>query len=636
MRSLFRQVVCGSLMSLVIASQQCCSSTGARDTRAVIATDDDIPRVQYSVGTSSLPLIFDDAAYRSLVEKVAADRIALLSTHRFAADAQLAGWYRSIARLYAEIPDFALASKYRAEAAKLVAPGGVNLGRVVFEAESSLARQGLQRGMPGYDDRFRRELRERLFAAPFSEIREECMTWRFTGDVATVDALKGVAQGATDPKLEANGGIASAAVVDEIVNWRQAHRSQYWIAMVGPICGEVLDANAARETRENRWTPRQVSLAPTDPRAPVLIGIWDTGVDADVLGENMWGNAREAINGLDDDSNGYIDDVHGITLTFQGKPRPGTLRDLGPLAPRYGELVDCYVAQADMLRGVDNDGVQQYKARLKTLDPAARFKFEEDVSTVGVFVHGTHVASIAALGNPFARVVAVAYGAPDAAEDDAPPSRESMIAEGETAKRTIDYFRAAGVRIVNMSWQTSRAGLESEMERLGVGGSPAERAALAREWFMEYRSRLESAIRACPEILFVCGAGNSGDDVDFSGYLPAGLRLPNLVAVGAVDAIDRPTSFSSEGSGVSLYALGSDVPGLLPGGRSASFSGTSASAPQVANLAAKMLAIRPQLRPEQVIDILNKTGEAMPDRPGAVVVNPRGAMEAIGWRDRSK
>jgi hypothetical protein len=488
---------------LVIASQQCCSSTGARDTRAMIATDDDIPRVQYSVGTSSLPLIFDDAAYRSLAEKVAADRIALLSTHRFTDDAQLAGWYRSIARLYAEIPDFALATKYRAEAAKLAAPGGVNLGRVVFEAEASLAQQGLQRGMPGYDDRFRRELRERLFAAPFSEIREDCMTWRFAGDAATVDALKGVAQGATDPKLEANGGIASAAVVDEIVNWRQAYRSQYWLPMVGPICGEVLDANADRETRENRWTPRQVSLAPTDPRAPVLIGIWDTGVDADVLGENMWGNAREAINGLDDDSNGYIDDVHGITLTFQGKPRPGMLRDLGPLAPRYSELVDCYVAQADMLRGVDNDGVQRYKARLKTLDPAARFKFQEDVSTVGGFVHGTHVASIAVAGNPFARVVAVAYGAPDAAADDAPPSRESVIAEGETAKRAIDYFRAAGVRVVNMSWQTSRAGLESEMERLGVGGSPAERATLAREWFMEHRSRLESAIRACPEILFV-------------------------------------------------------------------------------------------------------------------------------------
>ena len=79
-----------------------------------------------------------------------------------------------------------------------------------------------------------------------------------------------------------------------------------------------------------------------------------------------------------------------------------------------------------------------------------------------------------------------------------------------------------------------------------------------------------------------------------------------------------------------------DVPGLLPGGRMGRFSGTSASAPQVVSLVAKLLAIRPELRPEQVIDILSKTGEAMPDRPGAVVVNPRGAMEAIGWRDRSK
>ena len=56
----------------------------------------------------------------------------------------------------------------------------------------------------------------------------------------------------------------------------------------------------------------------------VIVGVIDTGVryDHEDLAANMWVNASEiAGNGLDDDGNGYIDDIHGINaITGSGDP----------------------------------------------------------------------------------------------------------------------------------------------------------------------------------------------------------------------------------------------------------------------------------------------------------------------------
>ena len=55
----------------------------------------------------------------------------------------------------------------------------------------------------------------------------------------------------------------------------------------------------------------------------VVVAITDTGVDCDHedLAANMWTNPNEVDgNGLDDDGNGYVDDVFGIDLTFQADP----------------------------------------------------------------------------------------------------------------------------------------------------------------------------------------------------------------------------------------------------------------------------------------------------------------------------
>ncbi len=55
----------------------------------------------------------------------------------------------------------------------------------------------------------------------------------------------------------------------------------------------------------------------------VIVGVIDTGIDYnhEDLAANAWINPNEIVNGVDDDGNGYIDDIHGInTITGSGDP----------------------------------------------------------------------------------------------------------------------------------------------------------------------------------------------------------------------------------------------------------------------------------------------------------------------------
>jgi len=80
----------------------------------------------------------------------------------------------------------------------------------------------------------------------------------------------------------------------------------------------------------------------------------------------------------------------------------------------------------------------------------------------------------------------------------------------------------------------------------------------------------------------VAAAGNSGT----SGAPVWPAVLPRVVAVGATDAVDRVTSFSTRGSWIDVAAPGVDVLSTCAGGAWCALSGTSTAAPAVAATAA--------------------------------------------------
>jgi subtilisin family serine protease len=116
-----------------------------------------------------------------------------------------------------------------------------------------------------------------------------------------------------------------------------------------------------------------------------------------------------------------------------------------------------------------------------------------------------------------------------------------------------------------------------------------------------------------PEILFVTAAGNSNDDPTFNESIPSSIVLPNLLTVGAVDQAGDEAGFTSYGPTVKVHANGYQVESFLPGGTRVALSGTSMASPQVTNLAAKMLAVNPKLKPQDLIRLIVDTGERSAD-----------------------
>jgi subtilisin family serine protease len=104
----------------------------------------------------------------------------------------------------------------------------------------------------------------------------------------------------------------------------------------------------------------------------------------------------------------------------------------------------------------------------------------------------------------------------------------------------------------------------------------------------------------------VCAAGNSNHNAGFSQDVPASFHLPNLISVGAVNAAGKETDFTSYGDTVVLHADGDEGESFVPGGSRIRMSGASMASPNVANLAAKLIALDPSLTPGQVIELIKQ------------------------------
>lgn len=175
-----------------------------------------------------------------------------------------------------------------------------------------------------------------------------------------------------------------------------------------------------------------------------------------------------------------------------------------------------------------------------------------------------------------------------------------------------------------MSWRYGVSAYEGLLVLNGVGKDEEERKKMAREMFEIEKDALYKAFQSAPEILFICGAGNENNDAGFVEYIPASfVGLPNLITIGAVDSEGKKTSFTTEGKAVRFYANGFEVESFVPGGDRIKFSGTSMASPNVANLAAKILAIRPDLTPQQVISLIERGADSLPENPELKLINPK-------------
>jgi len=386
---------------------------------------------------------------------------------------------------------------------------------------------------------------------------------------------------------------------------------------------DYIEAN--RVEKPDIWQERYVDLDPEDEAQPVTVAIWDSGTDTSLFQGRLYTNPGETMDGRDNDGNGWVDDVHGIAHTLDSDRTSDLLIPLTEeQRKQYPDMKAMVKGLSDMQAAIDSEEASALKKYLSELQPDQVEPFLEKVSLFGSYAHGTHVAGIAAEGNPFIRIL-VARITFDYRMIPEAPTVEQTRKDAQAVRDTIDYFKANGVRVVNMSWGGSLSGYESALELNGIGESAEERLEMAKEMFEIFNAALYESIAGAPEILFVTSAGNSDNDAEFDMMFPSSYELPNILTVGAVDQAGEETSFTTFGSNVDLHANGFEVESYVPGGDRMPMSGTSMSSPNVVNLAAKLLARNPGL---SVTELREKmiAGSDQLDGGRRVLINPRATI----------
>ena len=371
----------------------------------------------------------------------------------------------------------------------------------------------------------------------------------------------------------------------------------------------VIDARekAGNATKRDIWTPRLFTIAPNARASEVGIGIWDSGVDLALFKPTAG---------------------RGIAFDREARPSKDLLRPLGESQANWPQLKKLVKGSMDLQAAQDTEDARLLKQAVATLKPEQVKQFQEELGLAGLYTHGTHVAGIAVEGNPFARVFAATMLWEHRSEP-VKPTEELSRRTAEAYRQIVQSFKDQKLRVVNMSWRYGASAYEGMLAWHNVGANPEERKQRARQLFAIERDALRQAMASAPEILFVAGSGNEDNSADFEEYIPAGFTLPNLLTVGAVDKAGEETSFSTFGKTVVLHANGFEVESFLPGGDRVKFSGTSMASPQVANLAAKLFALKPELTVAQVREAILKGAE----RQGRVnLIHPRKSAELLGLR----
>lgn len=173
----------------------------------------------------------------------------------------------------------------------------------------------------------------------------------------------------------------------------------------------------------------------------------------------------------------------------------------------------------------------------------------------------------------------------------------------ESAVRAIDYAIARGVQVMSNSW-----GATQNSQALYEAIQRAEKAG----------------------IIFIAAAGNSRANNDVRPSYPAGYKLSNLIAVGAIDGKGRMASFSNYGpQTVHVFAPGVNIYSTVPANKYKKMSGTSMACPHVSGIVGLILSKNPEMNAEEIRERLMTTSENLEDLRGKGLAGKVDAGEAL-------
>jgi len=453
-----------------------------------------------------------------------------------------------------------------------------------------------------FKKQFKNELSQLVNTMPWDIVQDDIKGTKGSMEIVSDNLFLGIIQENMD-HIVAQTGELSGDFASSLVYFKfSSHFIIPYKEEIIEVFTEYIDANF--EEKENIWINRDLDISAMSELHDVVVAIWDSGFDTRIFEKQVFRNLKEILDGKDTDGNGYIDDIHGIAYDLESRKDTNILFPMDEdQVKRLPDMIDKMKGITDLTANIDSKEASEIKKTLSGIQPEEVKPFIEELNLFGNYAHGTHVAGIAAKGNPNAILLSsrITY---DYKMVPLVPTIELANREAKAVQETIEYYKSNNVRIVNMSFGGNPQGIETALELNGIGDSPEDRKKLAREIFDISKEAFYNAMKDADEILFVAAAGNSDDDAEFYEFIPSSFDLPNILTVGAVDQAGEETGFTSFGKNVDVHANGFEVESYVPGGTKMKMSGTSMASPNVVNLAAKLMAIDPELNVKETIQLI--------------------------------
>lgn len=415
------------------------------------------------------------------------------------------------------------------------------------------------------------------------------------------------------------------------------------LSIAQPIEGTL---NWYNEEGQGMYTEKAYNYLKKKKSQTVIVGVIDSGVDIeheDLKGQ-IWVNEDEIPNnGIDDDNNGYIDDVHGWNFLGNAKgehvneARLEKTRILAQLKDKYDGIDPNSIAQDEEYKlylqvkeevAADRAQFEQYMDMIDQLPKEAQDYIRsqmdynlnvdfDDRSLIGDdpddftdtnygnndvegpdALHGTHVSGIigALRGN--------GLGGDGVAENVKIMSLRAVPNGDEFDKDialAVRYAVDNGAMVINMSF--------------GKAYSPHQKEVYEAFKYADSKG-----------VLLIHAAGNDAKDIDVEPNYPTSMYsfqtepLDHFVTIGASTknkGEEMVASFSNYGAkGVDVFAPGFEIYNTIPQSEYRNLQGTSMAAPMVAGAAAMLKSYFPELSMKEIKEVLYSTSVRYPKVDG--------------------
>jgi subtilisin family serine protease len=567
-----------------------------------VTSQADLPRFSYPLtGTASELVQSDDSTFNAFAAKVRSDLDSVLRDYEIDDKATL----RTLLSVKLDLEE--LAGEYKeglqtVEALRALQqkPAAKLFAFLYTRARLQAAIDAKTTQGPAYEQAFAKHFREAIDPLPWDVVQDSLKESYAGSRLYTKSVAVGNVETELDPAVQKSGALDNQEAWDLISTRDDLQSGIQMLHARAQVLKEYIAAHNV--VQPDIWAAREVTLTKEQSLSPVLVAIWDSGIDVSLFPDQLFTDPKPTASG-----------THGLAFDDRGDPSTTWLYPLTAEQQKaYPDFRELIQGRLDIENGIDTPAADALQKKYATLSAEQIHQLFELDKVLGFYVHGTHCAGIAVRGNSAARLVVARFN------DQLPdlpfaPTEEWARHMGAAFQQMSDYFRTRNVRVVNMSWGDDPEEFETWISKTGGGGDPAARKKRAAELYAIWRDAIETAIKGAPNTLFVTAAGNSDSDSGFTADVPSSLQLPNLIAVGAVNQAGDETSFTSYGKAVVVDSDGYNVESFVPGGAKLRLSGTSMASPNVVNLAAKLFALDPSLTPAKVVELIRQGASASED-----------------------